>query len=47
MTEKEIIETLSDCINIADRAGNFEIWDKLLEVIAALNEKFDLDPSEN
>lgn len=47
MTEKEIIQTLSDCINLADQAGNFEIGDKLLEVITALNEKFDLDPGEN
>lgn len=47
MTEKEIIETLSECINIADTMGNFEIGDKLLEVIAALNDKFGLDPNEN
>lgn len=47
MTEKEIIDTLSECINIADRLDNFEIGDKLLEVIAALNEKFGLDPNEN
>lgn len=47
MTEKEIIETLSDCINIADQTGNFEIGDKLLEIIAALNDKFGLDSSEN
>ena len=47
MTEKEIIETLSECINLADETGIFEIGDKLLEVIAALNDKFGLDPSEN
>ena len=47
MTKQEIIETLSDCINIADQAGNFEIGDKLFEVINALNDIFGLDPNEN
>ena len=40
---KEILETLSDCINMADEKGIYEAGDKIFDIIIALKTEWGMD----
>ena len=43
MNRTEILETLSEVINLADEKQLFEIGDKLFEIITALKEEWNIE----
>ena len=47
MTHTEIIEILSDTINILDAAGEFGAGDKLFEIIQALNDEWGMNKNDH
>lgn len=43
MTHAEILEKLSDTMNILDRAGNYGAADEIMEIIAALKIEWNIE----